>query len=167
MVSDARERVRALPGVGAVTVVLDEHCTATEINAAETFEAAFPGETTGDVEALRELFRRKALLARQGRVCDALLAAGATADEVVGLQVSHLPDGPEAQRCVALRRELGLPTGPDSPALVAGDGAALSADELERWRRRARLVGVSLESNGGLCRSLLASRYHDREVAAA
>jgi len=165
MVADARARVRALPGVGTVTVVLDEHCTATQINAAETFAAAFPGETTGDVEALRELFRRKALLARQGRVCDELLAAGATAAEVVGLQVSHLPDGPEAQRCLALRRELGLPAGPDSPALVAGDGSPLRAGELDRWRRRARLVGVSLESNGGLCRSLLANRY--REEAAA
>lgn len=165
MVSEARERVGRLAGVGAVSVVLDGHMTEREINAASAFEEAFPDETTGDVEALRDLFRRKALLARQGRVCDELLAAGATADEVVGLQVSQLPDGPEAQRCLALRRELGLPAGPDAPALVAGDGSALPADGLERWERRARLVGVSLESNGGLCRSLLANRYPEEVYA--
>jgi hypothetical protein len=35
------------------------------------------------------------------------------------------------------------------------------------WLRRARLVSLSLESNGGICRSLLAVRYPDRpqEVA--
>jgi metal-sulfur cluster biosynthetic enzyme len=171
MAADARDVVRALPGVGAVSVVLDEHQTDTEINAAiaggGTFADAFPGETTGSVEALRDLFRRKALLARQGRVCDALLAAGATAREVVGLQVSHLPDEPEVRRCLALRRELGLSAGPSSPALVAGDGSALEAGELDRWRRKARLVGVSLESNNGICRSLLANRYCDEGVKAA
>ena len=41
-----------------------------------TFADAFPGEETGDLDALRALFQRKALLARQGRVCDVLLTAG-------------------------------------------------------------------------------------------
>ena len=58
-----------------------------------------------------------------------------------------------------LRRELGLPCGPDAPALVAGDGSRMSAEELPLWLRRARLVGLSLESNGGLCRSLLRVRH--------
>jgi hypothetical protein len=72
---------------------------------------------------------------------------------------------------VELRRELGLPHGPAAPALIAGDGAQLRAGDLPTWRSRARLVGLSLESNGGLCRSLLAVRYGARhptteEVAA-
>jgi metal-sulfur cluster biosynthetic enzyme len=171
MVSDARERVRRVPGVRAVTVVLEDHYTGAEINAAvgrgADFADAFPGETTGDVQALRVLFRRKALLARQGRVCDALLAAGAAPAQVVGLRVAALPASPEVRRCLMLRRELGLRADAAAPALVAGDGSPIPLSELDRWRRRARLVGVSLESNGGICRSLLASRYDDAAADAA
>jgi hypothetical protein len=49
-------------------------------------------------------------------------------------------------------------TSPTS-ALVSGDGAAIPAEDLTLWLRRARLVGLSLESNGGLCRSLLRVRH--------
>jgi metal-sulfur cluster biosynthetic enzyme len=163
MASDARDAVRRVPDVGAVTVVLEDHYTGDEINAAvgrgEGFEGAFPGETAGELDALRELFQRKALLARQARLCQALLADGASPEAVVALRVADLPDMPEAVRVIALRRELGLPYGPGAPALVAGDGAALAASELPMWLRRAKLVSLSLEANGGMCRDLLKVRY--------
>jgi metal-sulfur cluster biosynthetic enzyme len=164
MASDAREAVRGVSGVREVGVVLDDHYTAAEINAAigsgSGFGAAFPGESAGDLEALRELFQRKALLARQGRVCTMLLEGDDLAHAaVVALSVADLPDHHEVDRCMALRRELGLPCGPSSPALVAGDGRPIPAEELPLWLRRARLVGLSLESNGGLCRSLLRVRH--------
>jgi metal-sulfur cluster biosynthetic enzyme len=164
MASDAREAVRRLAGVREVGVVLDDHYTATEINAAvgmgAGFGAAFPGEGSGDLEALRELFARKALLARQGRVC-AMLLEGDESDHatVARMCVADLPDHPEVARCLALRRALGLPCGSGSPALVAGDGGPIPVDELPGWLRRARLVSLSLESNGGLCRSLLRVRH--------
>ena len=130
-VPDGRRRaaaVRGVAGVRAVSVVLEDHYTGAEINAAvgsgEGFGAAFPGETPGELDALRELFQRKALLARQARLCQALLAGGAEPDAVVALRVAELPDTPDAVRAVALRAALGLPHGPDAPALVAGDGAA-------------------------------------------
>jgi hypothetical protein len=163
MVSDTRDAVCRLAGVGEVTVVLEDHYTGDEINAAvgrgERFSQAFPGETAGELDALRELFQRKALLARQGRVCEALLAGGSPPEAVVALRVADLPDGADAERCVELRRDLGLPHGAAAPALVAGDGSGLPAADLAKWLRRARLVGLSLESNGGLCRSLLRVRY--------
>jgi metal-sulfur cluster biosynthetic enzyme len=163
MAADARDAVARLPQVGAVSVVLDDHYTGEEINTAlradGTFADAFPGETSGGLDTLRELFRRKALLARQGRVCAALLSGGAAPAAVVALHAADLPGGPDAGRCLELRRELGLPHDPDSPALVRGDGTAIPADELALWLRRARLVGLSLESNGGLCRSLLRVRH--------
>jgi metal-sulfur cluster biosynthetic enzyme len=169
MAADAREAVRRLPEVREVTVVLEDHYTGAEINAAvgrgDGFAAAFPGETAGDLGALRELFRRKALLARQARLCQALLAGGADPEAVVALRVADLPDGAEARRVVALRAELGLPHGPDAPGLVAGDGAPLAAGELRTWLRRARLASLSLEANGGMCRDLLKVRYGE-EVAA-
>jgi metal-sulfur cluster biosynthetic enzyme len=163
MAFDARAAVRRVPGVAAATVVLEDHYTGDEINAAvgadAGFGAAFPGETAGDLGALRELFRRKALVARQARLCEAQLAAGLDAQAVVSLHLGDLPDGVDTRRCRALRAALGLPHGPDAPALVAGDGRAIGADELPMWLRRARLVRVSLDANGGICRSLLRVRH--------
>ena len=164
MAADAREAVRRVSGVREVGVVLDDHYTATEINAAVAigagFGAAFPGEGAGDLEALRELFQRKALLARQGRVCSMLLARADTDHATVAaMRVADLPDDPEVARCLALRRELGLPHAPHAPALVAGDGSPIPASQLATWLRRAQLVSLSLESNGGLCRSLLRVRH--------
>ena len=76
MAADARDAVRRLPGVGEVTVVLEDHYTGAEINGAvnrgEGFAGAFPGETEGELDALRELFHRKALVARQSRLCEEL-----------------------------------------------------------------------------------------------
>jgi metal-sulfur cluster biosynthetic enzyme len=175
MASDARIAVRRVPGVRDVGVVLVDHYTGDEINAAVgrggSFDDAFPGESEASLDALRELFQRKALVARQGRVCKALLDAGATHAEVVGLTVADLPGGIDAERSVQLRRELGIAHDPGAPALVAGDGTPIPADGLHRWLRRAQLIGLSLESNGGLCRSLLEVRYGvvdqtNQEVAA-
>jgi metal-sulfur cluster biosynthetic enzyme len=163
MAADAREAVRRLPGVREVSVVLEDHYTGDEINATVArggcFEDAFPGETENPLDALRELFQRKALVARQARVCQALLRGGLAHADVAALTVADLPDSPDARRCVELRRELGLPHDAAAPALVAGDGTAIPADDLDRWLRRARLVSLSLESNGGICRSLLEVRY--------
>jgi metal-sulfur cluster biosynthetic enzyme len=173
MAADARSAVRRLPGVRGVTVVLEDHYTGEEINAAigrgEEFASAFPGETAGDLDALRELFQRKALLARQARVCQTLLDEGATPETVVERRVADLPDTPDAVRVAALRSALGLPCGDEAPALIAGDGASLSAADLPMWLRRAKLVSLSLEANGGMCRDLLRVRYgnSDQEEVAS
>jgi metal-sulfur cluster biosynthetic enzyme len=173
MAADARAAVRRLPEVRDVTVVLEDHYTGDEINAAvcrgDGFETAFPGETAGDLDALRELFRRKALLARQGRVCQAMLDDGLDAEAIARRRVADLPDTPDAVRVVALRAALGISHDDDAPALVAGDGSPLRASDLPTWLRRARLVSLSLEANGGMCRDLLRVRYGDpdhEEVAA-
>ena len=172
MAADARSAVRRLPDVRGVTVVLEDHYTGAEINAAigrgEEFASAFPGETAGDLDALRELFQRKALLARQARVCQRLLDDGATPETVVARRVADLPDTPDAVRVAALRAALGLPHDGDAPALIAGDGAGLTAADLPMWLRRAKLVSLSLEANGGMCRDLLRVRYgntDEEEVA--
>ena len=164
MAADARRVVRRLPGVREVTVRLEDHYTGEEINAAlgrgEGFTGAFPGETVDDdLAALRELFLRKSLVARQSRLCERLLADGATPEEIVGRRVADLPDVTDAGRCVELRRVLGLPHGEDSPAFVLPSGEPVAAGELKRWLRTARLMRMSLEVNGGICRSLLQFRH--------
>ncbi len=120
MAADARNVVRRLPEVRHVTVRLEDHYTSEEINAAvargQGFTGAFPGETGDDnLDALRELFQRKALIARQARLCEGLLADGDTREEVVARRVADLPDVPEASRCLELRAQLGIPTGPRRP----------------------------------------------------
>jgi metal-sulfur cluster biosynthetic enzyme len=170
MAADARAAVRRLPEVRAVSIVLEDHYTGAEINSAvargDGFDGAFPGETEApDLEGLRELFQRKALLAHQARLCQRLQAGGLGPDAIVALRVAELPDSADAERSLALRAALGLPHDPDAPALIAGDGTALAADDLGMWLRRARLVSLSLETNGGMCRDLLRTRYG--EVVAA
>jgi metal-sulfur cluster biosynthetic enzyme len=160
MAADARKVVRRLPGVREVTIKLEDHYTGEEINAAlgrgEGFAGAFPGETVDDeLGALRELFLRKALVARESRLCEALRAAGETPEQITARRLADLPDAPDARRCVELRRRLGLAHDPDSPAFVLPGGEPVAADELLRWLRTARLVRMSLEVNGGICRSLL------------
>ena len=173
MAADAREAVRRLPEVREVTVVLEGHYTGREINGAvgrgEGFSGAFPGETEGELDALRELFHRKALVARQSGICEDLLAAGATAEEVTARRVADLPDDPNARRCLELRAHLGIPSDAGAPAFVRPDGDPLAAADLTHWLRMARLVRTSLEANGGICRSLLAVRYdiNDPEEVAA
>jgi metal-sulfur cluster biosynthetic enzyme len=160
MAADARAAVRRLPGVRAVKIRLEDHYTGAEINAAigrdEGFTAAFPGETEDDeLTSLRELFMRKALVARQSRLCETMLGAGRSAEEITARRLADLPDVPDARRCAELRRQLELPHGPADPAFVLPTGEPLAAAELTRWLRTARLMRVSLEVNGGICRSLL------------
>ncbi len=164
MASDARNAVRRLPAVRRVTVRLEDHYTGDEINAAvargEGFTGAFPGETDDDdLDALRRLFHRKALVARQSRLCEALLAGGATAEQICAGRVADLPGVPDARRCLELRRHLGIPRDDDSPAFVLPSGEPLAAGNLERWLRTARLVRTGLEVNGDICRSLLQIRH--------
>jgi metal-sulfur cluster biosynthetic enzyme len=173
MVADAVAAVRRVMVVGDVTVRLEDHFASGEINAAiasgQDFAAAFPGESEGELEALRETFTRKAFVARQARICDRLLRAGRTHEEVAALPLGALEGDPERDRCVELRAALRIDVSPTAPAFVRGDGTALGAAELPRYMRVARLVALSLEGNAGLCRSMLATRYGipDPQEAAA
>jgi metal-sulfur cluster biosynthetic enzyme len=164
MAADARTAVGRLPGVRHVTVRLEDHYTGEEINAAirrgDGFTGAFPGETDDDeLGALRQLFQRKALVARQSRLCEALLADGATPEQVTARRVADLSDVPDARRCLELRGDLGIPCEDDSPAFVLPSGEPVAAGDLRRWLRTARLVRMSLDVNGGICRSLLQIRH--------
>ena len=163
MAADAREAVRRLPGVRRVSVQLQDHYTGGEINDAlrrgKGFTGAFPARPTTTTSVRCASLQRKALIARQSKLCEALLAGGATPEQVVAQFVGELPDVPEARRCLELRAQLGIESQPDSPAFVLPSGEPLAADQLMRWLRMARLVRTSLETNCGICRSLLQVRH--------
>jgi metal-sulfur cluster biosynthetic enzyme len=174
MAADARRAVRRVPGVQVIDVRLEDHYTEDEINAAVAggggFTEAFPGETADDgLDALRQLFQRKALVARQSNLYAELADRGLSPEEVMGLRVRDLPESPQARRCLELRAELGIDAAPQAPALVQASGEPLTSDQLQRWLRMARLVQTSLEANGGICRSLLQVRHelapHPQEVS--
>ncbi len=161
MAADASAAVWRVAGVRSVDVVLEDHYTGAEINATVNaggqFADAFPGETRGELDALRALFQRKALLARQSRLLSE-----------VPVRLGDL-QGPEAERCRELRRALGIDASDAAPAFVRGDGTPVGPGEMARFARMAGLTAVSLDANGGLCRSLLRVRYDisDPEEAAA
>jgi metal-sulfur cluster biosynthetic enzyme len=164
MGSDARQAVSRVSGVRDVAVTLEDHYTGEEINQAlgrgAGFTTAFPGETgDDDLESLRALFYRKALIARQGRLCQAMLAAGWTREAVVAATIADLPDGPASERVLELRAALGLGCRDDAAAFVSPGGQPVDGASLERWLRGARLVATGLEANGGICRSLLQFRH--------
>jgi metal-sulfur cluster biosynthetic enzyme len=165
MAADARRAVRRLPGVRSIAVRLEDHFTGEEINAAlnrdEGFTGAFPGETEDDsLEGLRQLFTRKALIARQSHVCEGLRTDGIVSfEDLAACRVRDLPSSAAARRCLELRAQLGLSCDPDAPAFVQPTGEAVSAADMQRWLRMGRLVRTSLEANGGICRSLLQFRH--------
>jgi metal-sulfur cluster biosynthetic enzyme len=156
MAADASRAIWRVDGVESVDVTLEDHYTGDEINATvnagRAFADAFPGETRGELDALRALFQRKALLARQSRLL-----------EVPAARLGDL-HGPDADRVHELRRALGIDASDDAAPYVTGDGVPVSADD-QRFRRMASLTALSLETNGGMCRDLLRVRYGG-EVAA-
>lgn len=168
MVADAYEAVSAVPGVRRTEIVLDDHFASEQINsgvaARSGFVAAFGALADDELDSLRTDFVRKAVLAGTDRVCQPLLAAGRTADELAGLTLGDAPATPDRERLRSRRAELGLPAGDDAPLLVDPvSGAAVGVAALPLHLRKARLTRVGTEANSGICRGMLADRYPSRQ----
>lgn len=164
MVADAYDAVSGVTGVRRANVVLEDHFAAEDINrgvaARAGFVQSFDGLAAGELDELRVDFLRKATLAATDRVCRPLLAAGRTPEQLAELTLEDVPDTPERERLRSRRTELGLPAGDDAPLLVDPvDGVAVGVRALPMHLRRARLTGVSMAANGGVCRGLLRERY--------
>jgi metal-sulfur cluster biosynthetic enzyme len=164
MVADAYEAVSGVAGVSRAQVVLEDHFASDEINrgvaARAGFVESFDGLAQTELDELRSDFLRKATLAATDRVCRPLLAAGRTPDELATLTLGDVPASPEVERLRSRRAELGLPSADDSALLVdVVTGEAVGLMALPLHLRRARLTGVSLQANGGVCRGLLRERY--------
>lgn len=163
MVADADTAVRSVPGVRRAEVVLDDHFTSEEINSGiaqrRGFQASFDGLADDELDELRTVFRRKALVNRQQRLVKALLDAGTTTAELGRLRLGDVPASPELAAYLQRRAELGLDVGPEAPLVVDTDGKPIPPELLERHLRFARLTRVSIEGNAGFCRGMLATRY--------
>ncbi|MBE7211907.1 MAG: iron-sulfur cluster assembly protein, partial [Gluconacetobacter diazotrophicus] len=101
MAEDMRNAVSALPWVRDVSVILDEHMFAAEINDAinardgsnrRTFADAFGAEADGaSLDAVRDTFARKAFNSRQLALLEALLTDGRDPAAILSLPVAALP----------------------------------------------------------------------------
>jgi metal-sulfur cluster biosynthetic enzyme len=163
MVADTRDEVGGTPGVTQVAVRLLDHFAAEEINAGVSAEAGFtgtfPGLADGELADLRRTFTRKAHRACQERVAAALTGAGASLDRLAGMVLADAEPGPDLDRLVRRRHELGLPAGPGAPLLVDDEGAAIGRGDLPLQLRLARATRVGIDGNATFCRGLLAVRY--------
>lgn len=171
MAADAQAAVAAVPGVRSVRVLLDDHYASDEINgglaAGGDFDRVFGAEADGNgLDELRELFRRKAFLARQHRLCESLLAAGRTHEELAAATLADVPSTPEGMTYLARRAELGLAVDERAALVVTPAGEPVGADRMARQLKIGRSVRVSIEGNAGLCRGLLETRYGREETTA-
>jgi metal-sulfur cluster biosynthetic enzyme len=163
MVADADTALRSVPGVEWVEVALEDHFASEEINTGikerRGFQESFEGLADDELDELRALFRRKALVARQQRLVKALLNQGTTKQELGRLRLGDLPPSPELEVYLERRAELGLDVSPEAPLVIDTAGNPIPPELLEGHLRFARLTRVSIEGNAGFCRGMLATRY--------
>jgi len=163
MVADARDAVREVPGVSEVDVKLEDHFAAEEINegvaASAGFEGSFPAHANGELDELRDTFRRKAHLACLERACRKLIASGWHIEELAHVQLADLPDSPERASLVRRRAELGMSTEDDALLFTEDDGGPVAAGQVAGRLRFAKAVRVSVDGNAAFCRGLLTTRY--------
>jgi metal-sulfur cluster biosynthetic enzyme len=172
MASDAKQAVGDVDGVMEATVDLVDHFSSDEINeglaGARSFDETFPGQGSGEgLSDLRDLFRRKAFISRQERLCSELQRAGVDRQQLGRLKIRDLPPGPDTERYLERRTELGLDTSGPAPLLVTPDGKAVPEDTVDQHLRFARTVGMSIDFNANFCRGLLETRYGTRGAGEA
>ncbi|MEV0084522.1 iron-sulfur cluster assembly protein [Saccharopolyspora sp. NPDC050642] len=166
MASDAKDVLRALPGVTDVVVVLDEHHDSELINrglAADAgYRGTFPREAKDDLEQLRLTFRRKAHAAAMERSLGLLLKVDPelTEEDLHDVTIADLlPDAPTTRSLLQRREALGLSIAASAPVLVNDHGHPCSRAEAPLRLRFARAIRISIEGNAHFCRGLLRTRY--------
>jgi len=167
MAHDTKVALLEMPGVREARVVLEDHHTADEINAGMAGSLGFEGtfstfeETGDDLEGLRDIFRRKAFVSRQEKLCRMLLTDGYTAAELAGMRLEDVPFSEAKQKYLSRRDELGLDVSGEAPFVVDPDGRQVPEEAVIKHLRFARVTRLSIEANAGFCRGVLAARQGD------
>ena len=169
MASDAQDALARVPGIGRVSVLLDDHHDSDTINAGLAAHAGYVGtfghEADTSLDELRATFRRKAHTAAMERALMALLRARLrSVDDLPRIRLGDLPPGPSTDALVARRADIGLSTDSGDPVLVDDDGVPVPAEQAPMRLRRATSVRISMEGNSHFCRGLLATRYADGDA---
>lgn len=172
MVSDAYDALGAVPGLGEVRVLLDEHHDSDKINRGTTaglgYLEIYGDEAEESLDELRLTFRRKAHTAAMERCCRAMLARRTwTMEELPLLELMDLPEDDKKSALLRRREAIGLPTHPHARVMVDHDNHPVDPARSEMFLRLARATRISIEGNGHFCRGLLATRYADSDEAGA
>ena len=180
MAEDARRELLKVDSIREVQIRLENNVVSAAIeagvNAGQTFEEAFAGETFDGLNKLRGVFLRKGYVKRQEALFKRLLAADLSYGEICQLRIADLYqkeslcevvlsdgrvvdiDPPVVARDYLERRALiGLDCQPDSPLFVNVKGEKLSPSQVEEYIIYMRTIRVSMQANGSLCSALLAA----------
>jgi len=169
MASDMRDAVAALAWVKEDSVTLSDHFSADLINRSvalrQDFRDAFPGETDGDLSAIRQKFLGVAFERRQELLLRYLVGQGYTSDWIGGARLSDLlnlelePEGASLRNLyLFMKRRLSMDVASGAPAFVTLSGQTLAAQDFRNYLRRIAGVRRNAEFNGLICRSLLDER---------
>ncbi|MEB3372196.1 metal-sulfur cluster assembly factor [Saccharopolyspora mangrovi] len=165
MASDAKDVLRAIPGVACVVVELDDHHDSELINAGLAADAGyrdtFPGEADEDLEELRATFRRKAHAAAMERVLTRLLKdrPELAEEDLHAITVADLPDEPATRSLLNRRAAVGFDNSASALVLVDDAGDPCTPEQVPFRLRFARATRISVEGNSHFCRGLLRTRY--------
>ncbi|MEV6236079.1 iron-sulfur cluster assembly protein [Lentzea sp. NPDC051838] len=163
MMDDARAAASRV--AGAVHVELADHFESRRLgNGVGTgFAATFGAQADGELDAMRDRFRRKTFLIRQELLCRELEVAD---DRLPSLVVGDLPRSEANRDYLRIRDELGFSCAYSAPFLLAADGRPVLPEAVDRHRKAARVMALSYETNGAMCTALLEARYPTTEGAA-
>ncbi|TWF95678.1 metal-sulfur cluster assembly factor [Saccharopolyspora dendranthemae] len=170
MASDAKDVLRALPGVTGVVVELDDHHDSHLINTGLAADAGyrdtFPGEADEDLEELRATFRRKAHAAAMERALTKLLKDRPELAEpdLHAITVADLPSDRATRSLLNRRAAVGFDNSPSSLVLVDDEGRPCTPEQVPFRLRFARATRISVEGNSHFCRGLLRTRYPGSEA---
>lgn len=170
MGGDIRTAVLALPWVRQFRFDLVDHFAADEISRGisegRSFAQVFPREAVADLGDLRRSFDRKAFLMRQATLIDLMRREGFADDFLLSVNVAALKEltvlDTDARERVTdyleKRHAIGLDCADGSRAITTAEGEAIEARSFAVHLRDARKVTMSAQSNGEMCRILMASR---------
>lgn len=166
---DMRASVMALPWVKRVDVVLGEHMYVDQINRGVngglSFQETFGDAANGELDEIRQTFRRKAFQWRQEALLTDLLNRGHEAETLVSWTIERLRESSASEAAQHLitryleRRDLSGPFGGTDRAFVTLDGTPLVAGSMTDYLRKIRRIRTNAEFNGALCRRLLDERF--------
>jgi metal-sulfur cluster biosynthetic enzyme len=164
MVADAHDAVTAVEGVTSAEVILEDHFAAEPINAGVAahsgFANTFDGEAVSELGDLRTQFLRKAVMAGTDVVCRPLVAAGASAADLVKLTLGALPASTAIEKLKNRRAALALPSDDNAPLLIdPATGSPVTAEAVPLHLRRARVTRAGIDANTSICAGMLHHRY--------
>lgn len=177
MGGDIRDAVLALPWVRSFKFELVDHFAADEISRGiserQSFAQVFPRHAENDLGDLRLAFDKKAFLMRQEALVGFMRRAGFGDEFLIRMSVADLDGFADAKDgelktlagdYLAKRRDVGLAN--DGLAITTVEGEAIDAGALPQHLRHARKVTMSAQSNGEMCRILMAARHSGAACAA-